>query len=239
MSGPLETYRWFVDSPVRDGLGLWELGPGLFILAILLGYAIFTDLRGHIIPNQITVPLMVGSLAVAPFLYDDPKRLLLVAVPTSLVFVFMIYTNRFGAGDTKLLIALSFLFHKSVIGLFFIANFIALAYALPVMYLAYRAKRRGEFEGRIRKIALQFGPAIAIATAIPVAVSGAGWWALAYLAVMLASTALFAAFSKSPAAEVLDEVEEVLEPLEGEESTELFETEEEARWEDEGGPVQS
>lgn len=235
VDSPLDIYSWFVSSPVRDGLGLWELGPGLFILAVLLGYAIFTDLRGRIIPNQMTLPLILASLALAPLLYEDPKRLLLFAVPAGLFFVAMIYTERFGAGDTKLLIALAFLFHKSIIGIFFLANFIAFLYAVPVMLLAYRAKRRGEFDGRIRKIALQFGPAIAVATAVPVAVSGAGWWALAYLLVMTASAALFSAFSKGPLPEALEEVEEALEPLEGEESTELFE--DESRWEDEGGPV--
>ena len=183
----LGIYAWFVRCPVRSGLGPWELVPGAAVLAVVLGHAFFTDLRGMIISNRITGPLFVASVAIGPLLAPTPWKLLAFGFGASLVFSALVYTGRFGAGDAKLLSGLAFLFYKAVIGIFFIAAFIALLYALPVMVLAARARRRGEKIGKLRKIPLPFGPAIVLTCAIPIAVSASPYWGLGFIGLVLLS----------------------------------------------------
>lgn len=187
----LEVYSWFVSCPLRSGLGPWELVPGLALLAMVLGHAFFTDLHGKIISDRITLPLFVSGVAIAPLLAPVPWKWLAFGAGASFVFFAMIYTGRFGAGDAKLLAGLSFLFYKAVIGIFFLAGFIAFFYAIPVMVLAARARRRGEEIGKLRKLRLQLGPAIAIACAVPIAVSANPYWGLGFLGLMLLTVAGF------------------------------------------------
>jgi len=217
-----DTYSWFFTSPLKPGLSAWNVVPGLVVLACLLGHVIFTDLHGKVIQNRVTVPLMVGALALGPLLYSpaDVKKLFIVAaISTALLFA-LLMTGGFGAGDAKLLIGLALIFGQAVVGIFFLGEVIAFLYAIPALLVARRAKKRGQFEGKLRKIKLQFGPALALATVVPVAVSGAHAWALAYLGGMLLAALYFQLRGQRPVAEIEEAVEHVVEPLEGEGSGE-------------------
>jgi Flp pilus assembly protein protease CpaA len=176
-----DLYSWFAKAPIRPELGFRQLAVGLALLALLLGYSFYTDIHGRVIKNHVTVPLILAGLAAAPLLYPHTGRALLIGVGTALVLFLFSLTGGFGLGDAKLLTALAFLFGKAVLAVFFLAGGVALLYSLPVAILAARQKRQGNFEGKIRKIALPFGPAICLTAAVPVAVSGGGWWALAFL----------------------------------------------------------
>jgi Flp pilus assembly protein protease CpaA len=191
---PVDLYTWFAQAELRPELGLVALVLGGLILAAVLGYVSFTDLfRGKRIPNRVSVPLIFGSMAAGPAIAQKPMTAIVFGVVASLFFFALGMTGGFGMGDSKLLCALAFLLGKAVIGVFFIAITIGLLYALPVMMKAGRDRRRGKFDGKIRKIKLQFGPAIAVAVALVVGVSSLSGWGAAFLLAELASFALFVA----------------------------------------------
>lgn len=179
----LKVYSWFVESPLRPGLELWPLVLGLALLAVVLGYIFFTDLHGYVIPNHITIPLAFLALIVSPFLYTPPWKVLAFGGGVTIFFALLTLTGKFGAGDFKLLAGLSFLFGKAIIGIFFIASFIALLYAIPMMLSVTKSRRNGEEVGKLGKLKNPLGPAIALACVVPVAVSAHNHlWALLFLA---------------------------------------------------------
>lgn len=186
-SSPLDYWVEALRPSFQSGVDLPALLIGCFILAVLLGYSTFTDLRGKIIPNLVTVPLILAAATISPLLNENAGQVLLIGLASSLFFIALSFTGGFGGGDAKLLAALSLLLGGAVWAIYFIALVIGIIYALPV---ALRARRDGHFQGRIGKIKLQFGPAIALALPVVILIWGTPSLALAFLGVGLGTLLL-------------------------------------------------
>jgi Flp pilus assembly protein protease CpaA len=161
-------YGWLSDIEAGDTIPFAVRLAGAVVLAALLGYCVYTDLcRGAIIPNAVTVPLLAAAVPIGALLHEHPAQGLAVGFAAAFFFLLLGFVGAFGMGDAKLLAGMSFLFGKAILPVFVLANCIGLLYTLPLIARARaRQEKASGKKTKIRKVKIQFGPAIALAVPV-------------------------------------------------------------------------
>ena len=159
------------DTPVlRGGLGHPELALGAATLAILLALGAYLDLfRGRIVNNELTLPLIGLGLLAAPLLYQQPLRLVLPVIITTVVFGVLWLVGAQGGADMKLYIALALVFGSGVFAVVFLSCLVAVCYAMPWALIEWKLQGKPWREAHEKP----FVPAIALAFPLALGIFGA------------------------------------------------------------------
>lgn len=113
----------------------------LLINYILLLHVCYTDVTRRIIKNKTIVAIILVSIFCGIIQYGTPEILLSLTI----LFIGIIFSasNFFGAGDVKLIFALSLSLSKALILQFVLATMIAgLIVVFPVIICSFVKKRR-------------------------------------------------------------------------------------------------
>jgi Flp pilus assembly protein protease CpaA len=148
--------NWIAHPALRSGIGVSQFLVAGTILALILGYAWFHDVyRDRIIPDYISLPLIVIGIAFAPFIYAHPWQVWLTGLLLPLfILVFGATMNgKFGMGDVKLLTAFALLLGPGVLLVMVISSLFGLVWSLPTMwrYFGSRSQSSNSKENSSRR----------------------------------------------------------------------------------------
>jgi len=143
-------------------LPLWTFLAALILTAIL-GRLSLIDLRSHLLPDALTLPLLLAGLILSLLGQGPPPLLAAMGAAAgwaglaalSLLYRALRGVDGLGLGDAKLLGALG-----AWVGLYALAPLLLIAASLGLLYSVVAVLRRGGFE---RRTEIPFGPFLSIA----------------------------------------------------------------------------
>jgi Flp pilus assembly protein protease CpaA len=164
-----ESVNFILDNAgiTTDGKALAVYG---IILAACLGHASYTDwFEGRLVSNVTSLVLICSSFAVAPFIWEDPTKMILVSLGWIFILTIFFLMGWVGGGDWKIYIALAPILGFANIVMFVIAAILSL---VSVLFALDYAK-----ETKSDKNGMRFGkvpacPAISLATIITIGLIG-------------------------------------------------------------------
>lgn len=169
----LELHLRFTDPLLFVPLGV--------VFAVLLGYLCYTDIfQDKFVPDVASLGLVFAAWAAMPFIYSDPKRMLIWALGASLFFFVVFVLGAVADGDLKIYLAYAALLGPAAIPAAFISWVAIIIYSLPIMI---RAK---EESGKAKGERLGVAPGVpGIAVALPATLALLGAPVLGALSLLL------------------------------------------------------
>lgn len=191
---------------------------GAIILVLVLGYCFYTDVWcGMIIPNEVSVALIIAAAAAPPLLYSHSWHLYVGAIVCLLVLLAGSYAGWIGMGDAKILVALTLLMGRGVVAVIVVASLLGLLYGIPArIYHQLTGRFRSHTDDGKRVLyEFPFGPAIAVAVPVVFGVGDLDVVKTAALVVLELACAVFFWRCSAPIKRWWDSIDEEVQKLEG------------------------
>lgn len=145
MTDPLK--QIFFDLHLRCNVDAMMLLPLGIVFAVLLGYMCYTDIfRDKYVSDVSSLGLIFTAIATMPFVYSDPKRMLIWALAAALFFFVLFFVGAIADGDLKIYVAYAIILGPAALPAAFFSWILIIIYSIPFMRKARKegVSKKGE-----------------------------------------------------------------------------------------------